>query len=135
MAEIHTLLNTDASNTSRFNGAGNVSTMDDAGRALEGMLSRFFKDIDGTNTTLGSNTAYTVSLNRTGITSNAEVRIAVVRFHVANSGAVTLQFNSLPALSLRKTGGGVLVTGDILTNDLKFIGYNPAFGTFQIMGQ
>lgn len=135
MAEIHTLNNTDANNTSRFNGANNVSQMDDAGRALEGMLARYTKDQDGTNTTAGSNTAYTIALNRTGITLHSEVRRITVRFHVANNGACTLAPNSLAAKPLRKSGNAALVTGDILANDIKDVCYNPAWDAYQILGQ
>lgn len=135
MAEIHDLLNTDTSNTTRFNGSNNVSTLDDAGRALEGILARWTKDIDGTNTTTGSNTAYVIATNRTGITQNSDVRRLTIRFHVANNGACTLQVNSLAALPLRKTGNTALVTGDILLNDIKDVIYNPAWNAYQILGQ
>ena len=135
MAEVNSLLNTDASNTTRFNGANNVSTLDDAGRALEGMLSRWIKDNDGSNTTAGTATAFVISLNRTGLAANAEVDRICVRFHLANSGAATLQCNSLAALPLRKAGNAALVTGDILANDVKDIVFNPANNTFQLLGQ
>lgn len=134
MAEIHTLNNTDNSNTTRFNGASNVSTIDDAGRALEGIIARNYHDNDGTNTTTGSNTAYVVATNRTGLTANSEVRTLLVRFHVANSGACTLQINSLTAKPLKKRGNADLVTGDILANDINLVVYNPAWDAFQVVG-
>ena len=134
MAEVHSLNNTDASNTTRFNGANNVSQLDNAGQALEGMLSRNFKDNDGTNTTAGSNTAYTIATNRTGLTANSEVGTLLVRFHTANNGACTLQVNALTAKPLRKRGNAALVTGDILTNDLNLVVYNPAWDAYQVIG-
>lgn len=134
MAEINSLQNTDASNTSRFNGANNVSTLDGAGQALEGMLARWTKDNDGTNTTTGSNTEYTIQLNRTGITTHSDVGRICCRFHTANDGACTITINSLAAKPLKKTGNTALVTGDILENDLKDLCYNPALDAFQILG-
>lgn len=134
MAEIHSLNNTDANNTARWNGANNVSQLDDAGRALEGMLARYLKDNDGTNTTTGSNTAYVIALNRTGVTQHSEVRRVACRFHVANSGACTLTPNALSAKPLRKTGNAALVTGDILADDIKDVVYNPAWDAYQILG-
>ena len=134
MAEMHNLNNTDANNTARFNGANNVSTLDDAGRALEGILARNYKDNNGSNVTTGSNTAYVVATNRTGLTANSEVGTLVVRFHVANNGACTLRVNSLTAKPLRKKGNAALVTGDILTNDICLIAYNSAWDAYQIVG-
>lgn len=134
MAEIDSLQNTDANNTSRFNGSNNVSTLDNAGQALEGMLARWFKDNDGSNTTTGSNTAYTIQLNRTGITEHAQVGRISCRFHVANDGACTFTPNALSPKPLRKTGNAALVTGDILENDLKDLCYNPAWDAYQVLG-
>lgn len=134
MAEVSSLNNTDANNTARFNGSNNVSTLDNAGQALEGMLSRFFKDNDGSNTTTGSDTAYVLAGNRTGATQNSEVGVFLVRFHVANNGACTLQFNSLTAIPLKKKGNADLVVGDILANDVCLVVYNPAWNAFQVIG-
>jgi hypothetical protein len=134
MAEIDSLQNTDGNNTSRFNGSNNVSTLDNAGQALEGMLGRNFKDNDGSNTTSGSNTAYTLQLNRTGITDHSQVGRICCRFHTGNNDACTITINSLTAKPLRKTGNAALVTGDIATNDIRDICYNPANDTYQVLG-
>jgi hypothetical protein len=134
MAEIDSLMNTDSSNTARFNGSFNVSQLDNAGQALEGMLARWTKDIDGSNTTTGSNTAYTIQLNRTGISEHAQVGHIRCRFHVANDGACTITVNALASKSLKKSGNAALVTGDILENDLKDLCYNPAWDAYQVMG-
>lgn len=133
MAEIHSLNNTDANNTARFNGANNVSQLDDAGRALEGMLARFFKDIFGANTTAGSNTAYTIALNRTAMTTHAEVGRFAARFHVANNGACTLVVNSLASKALRKAGNAALVTGDLPVNCIKDVFWNAANDCWEVV--
>lgn len=134
MAEIHQLNNTDANNTARFFGSNNVSTLDDAGRALEGMIARNYNDNNGSNVTTGSNTAYVLATNRTGLTAHSECGTFLVRFHVANNGACTLQVNSLAARPLRKKGNAALVTGDILVNDIVLVVYNPAWDAFQLVG-
>jgi hypothetical protein len=134
MAEINSLNSTDSNNTSRFNGSNNVSSLDNAGQALEGMLGRNFKDNDGSNTTTGSNTAYTLQLNRTGITDHADVGRICCRFHTANDGACTITVNSLASKSLKKSGNAELVTGDILENDLKDLCWNPAWAAWQVLG-
>lgn len=134
MAEIDSLQNTDGSNTSRFNGANNVSTLDNAGQALEGMLGRNFHDNDGSNTTTGSNTAYVIQLNRTGVTDHDEVGRICCRFHVANDGTCAITVNALSSKPLKKSGNANLVTGDILENDLKDLCYNPAWDAYQVLG-
>lgn len=134
MSEIDSLQNTDASNTTRWLGSKNVSEVDNAGQALEGMLGRWFHDQDGSNTTQGSNTAYTLQLNRAGVTGHDKVGRICCRFHTANSGACTIAINALAAKPLRKSGNAPLVTGDILTNDLKDLCYNPAFDAYQVLG-
>ena len=134
MAEIDSLNNTDANNVARFNGASNVSTVDNAGQALEGMLGRWHHDQDGSNTTQGSDTAYTIQLNRTGITDHTQVGRICCRFHVANNGACTITINALSAKPLKKSGNADLVTGDILINDLKDICWNAAWSAYQVLG-
>lgn len=134
MAEIHSLNITDGNNTARFNGANNVSSLDDAGKALEGIIARDFRDNDGTNTTAGTGAAYVLTLNRTGLTQNSEVRSVLVRAHLANTGACTIAINSLTAKPIRKRGNAELVIGDILQNDLVQLVYNPATDAYQLMG-
>ena len=97
-----------------------MSEIDNAGQALEGMLARWTKDTDGSNTTTGSNTAYVIQLNRSGITTrHSDIGRICCRFHTANNGACTIVVNSLAAKPLEKSGGAALITGDILTNDIK----------------
>ncbi len=98
------------------------------------MIARNYKDTNGSNTTTGSNTAYVIATNRTGLTANSETGTLVIRFHVANNGACTLQVNALAAKPLRKKGNTALATGDILTNDILMVVYNPAWDAWQLIG-
>lgn len=63
MAEIKDLSTTDASNTARFPENQAPSTVNNGARALEGMIARADRDNDGSLTTGGTSTAYTVTLN------------------------------------------------------------------------
>ena len=134
MAEITSLNIADANNTARFNGANNVSTLDDAGRLLEGIIARNYRDNDGTNTTTGTGAAYVITLNRTGLSLNADVRSVLVRAHLANTGACTIAINSLTAKPIKKRGNTDIIIGDILINDLVWLVYNPAWDAYQLMG-
>lgn len=135
MAEISDLNIADANNTARWPpGTMTTSQVDDAGRAVEGILARFYKDNNGSNTTAGTGAAYTLTLNRSGATTLAAIGIIVVRAHVANTGAATININSLGAKAIKKKGDAALVVGDILLNDIVFLVYNPARDNFQLMG-
>lgn len=135
MAEAHNLQIADANNTARWpSGTMTVSQIDDAGRALEGIIARNFRDTNGSNTTTGTGAAYTLTLNRSGVTAPADSGVMVVRFHVANTGACTLAVNGLTAKALRKRGDAALVVGDILANDICFVVYNPATDHYQVLG-
>lgn len=133
MAEIHDLQIADANNTGLYPGSMNVRQLDDSGRSLCGMVARKHRDNDGSNTTTGTGAAYALTLNQSGITAVANAGQICVRFHVANTGAATLAINALGAKAITKRGGAALVVGDILTNDLGIVIYNPARDQFQLM--
>lgn len=111
-----------------------VEQIDDAGRALEGILARAEKDRNGSNTTTGDGAAYALTLNQSGITAVANGGVLIVRAHVANTGAATININALGAKNIRKMGNAALVVGDILQNDIIMLVYNPARDNFQLMG-
>lgn len=135
MAEIHNLNIADANNTARWPyGTMTVEQIDDAGRALEGIIARAEKDRNGSNTTTGSGTAYALTLNQSGITSVSNGGVLIVRAHVANTDAATLNINALGAKAITKMGNAALVVGDILQNDILMLVYNPARDNFQLMG-
>lgn len=129
MAEIKDLQISDANNTALYPpGTMTIPQLDDSGRSLCGMIARKHKDNDGSNVTTGTGSAYTLVLNQQGVTVVADTGQICVRFHVANAGAAT--FNGK---ALTKRGGAALVVGDILTNDLGIVVYNPARDHFQLM--
>jgi hypothetical protein len=135
MAELGDLNIADANNQGRWPTAiMTINQVDDAGRALEGMIARDYRDIDGTNTTTGTGAAYTLTLNRSGITAAANTGKLIIRAHVANTGAATLAINGLSAIPITKRGGAALIIGDIQTNDILLLVYNPARNNFQIVG-
>lgn len=132
---MHNLQIADANNTTRWpSGTMTVKQVDDAGRALEGMLGRFYRDANGSNTTTGTGAAYALTLNKSGVTAVTDAGFMIVRFHVANTGACTLAINGLTAKAIRKRGDAALVVGDILTNDIGILVYNPATDHYQLIG-
>lgn len=81
-------------------------------------------------TAAGTDT-YTASMLAT-LTSYANGRFYLVLFTNANTGAATLNINSLGAKSITKNGTAALAAGDIQAGSVKILGYD---GTrFQLVG-
>lgn len=112
-----------------------VPQLDDAGRQVAGILARFYKDLNGSNTTTGTGAAYVLTLNRSGAATLAATGVLIVRANVANTGACTININSLGAKAITKVGDAALEVGDILQNDIIMLVYNPARDKFQLMGR
>lgn len=134
MAEIDDLLTNDINNIARWpEGSMTVNQLNDAGRALEGILARWYQDLRAQTITSGSGTAYAVASNRS-VTSYAEWAFALIRAHVANAGAATLAVSGLPAKPLRRHGGAQLVIGDIAANKVLLVAYNAAGDYIECIG-
>ena len=111
-AEVTDLNITDASNTDRFPEGMAPGDVNDAARALEGILARWEKDINGTLDSGGSSSAYTLTPNRT-VSAYSDGQLFVFEANHTNSGAATLNVSSLGAKDIRKNGSDALVAGDI----------------------
>ena len=133
MAEIADLNANAANNTARFGEGQLVSTINDGARELEAIIARWFKDTNGSISSSGSVSAYTILTNRT-IPAHASGVSFRWRAHVANSGACTLTVNALSSKPLRRSGGGALVTGDILVNQIVDSVYNSAGDYYECVG-
>ena len=112
MAEIQDLNVTDASNTGRWPENMAFSAVNDAGRADEGLLARWYKDLDSSVTASGSSNAYAITSNRT-ISSLVNNTIMTFGANHTNTGAATLNLNGLGAKSIKRFNGAALAAGDI----------------------
>lgn len=133
MAELADLSVTDANNTARFGEGQYIPTLNNGGRALEGMLARANRDRAGITATTGSGTAYSI-LTNAAYPSHAAGMWFMVRAHVANTGAATLTVNALAAKPLRRQGGAALVAGDIAINQIVIAIYNSAGDYYECVG-
>jgi hypothetical protein len=114
MAEIHDLSATDASNIARWPENMPFSGVNDAGRADEGMLARWYKDTDSSITASGSANAFAITSNRTiAALFNNLVMCFTANFSI--TGATTLNLNGLGAKSLKRFNGDALAQGDIIS--------------------
>lgn len=117
MAEINDLSTTDANNNGAAANAGfpegmPPSDVNDAARALEGMLARWHKDTNGSLVATGSSNAYAVAANRT-ISAYYDGLHIVFEANHQNSGAATLNVDGVGAKTIKKNHDQDLASGDI----------------------
>ena len=131
MAEIHDLEIVDASNTARFPENMRVNAVNNQARALEGMLARGLKDvIDGSVTTAGTPTAYTVASNRT-LSAYYDGMTITVQWNATCGATPTVNVDSIGAKNLYFPGGAQVTTGDLLIGARSMIQYDGT--NFQVL--
>ena len=136
MAEIKDLNATDASNTFSAANAGFPESMppsdvNNAARALEGMLARYYADNNGSISTSGSSSTYVLAASRT-VASYAAGDTYLVKFnHASVGGGSTINVDGLGAKSILKNQGTALAAGDIPANAIGLISYDGT--NFQLL--
>ena len=135
MAEIKDLSATDASNTGSAANAGFPENMppsdvNNASRALLGMIARFYADNNGSISTSGSSNAYVLAASRV-VAAYAAGDTYLVKFNHANTGAATINVDSLGAKAIKKNQGSALASGDIPANAIGLISYDGT--NFQLL--
>ena len=109
MAEINDLSVTDASNTGRWPENMPFGDVNDAGRADEGLLARWYKDTDSSITASGSSNAFTITSNRTIAAYFNNLVMAFTANH-SITGATTLNMNGIGAKSVKRFNGEALAS-------------------------
>ena len=135
MAELKDLNVTDASNTGTAANAGfpenmKPSDVNNAARALEGMLARFYADNNGSISTTGSSNTYVLAASRV-VAAYAAGDTYLVKFNHANTGASTIAIDGLSAKSIVKNQATALAANDILANMIGLISYDGT--NFQLL--
>lgn len=90
------------------------SGVNNAGRADEGILARWFRDINGSLTASGESNAFAVSSNRT-IAALANNTLLTFTANHAITGPATLNLNGLGDKPIRRFNGQPLAQGDIVS--------------------
>ena len=113
MAEVGDLLPVDDNNTARWPEGQAPSTVNDAGRADEGIISRWHRDTNGSLTSTGTGTAYqlTTNQNLTAYYDGLEITFTA---HVDCGNSPTLQLDALGAANIVTPDQSQLVSGDIV---------------------
>lgn len=128
MAEIKDLSTTDASNNGTAANAGFPENMpaanvNNAARALEGMIARWYADGNGTLTTGGASNAYTLTPNRT-ISAYTDGDVFLFEANHTNDGAATLNVSALGAKSILLNDGAALIGNEILSGGRYLVTYD-----------
>ena len=119
MAELNDLSVTDASNTARFPEGQARSSVNNAARALEGILARWHKDNNGSLATGGTSTAITVTLNQSSIAAWYDGLTFAARITTTCGATPTINptgSGALGAKSLYWAGSGVQLAANDLTS-------------------
>lgn len=113
-AEIGDFDSVDANNTLRWPEGMPFAQVNDSARADEGILARFWKDVNGSLTTTGSANAYAVAANQTLTAYYAGLWIRA-KANFTNTGAATMNFDTLGAKAVKKEGNVDVEAGDIVS--------------------
>ena len=137
MAEIQDLNTTDASNTGSAANAGwpeNMppSDVNDAARALSGMIARWYADTNGSIASTGSSSAYILAASRT-ISAYAQGQVFLFEANHASTGATTINIDSVGVKSIVKNNDVALVANDIEAGQLVMIAYEATADNFQML--
>lgn len=132
MADIGDLNITDASNTARFPENMAPSAVNDGARALEGIIARWYADTNGSLVSTGSANAYVLAANQT-ISAYAQGQIFAFEANFGNTGAATLNVDSVGAKNILKHNDVALASGDIESGQIVVVAYEGAADAFQLI--
>lgn len=133
-AEINDLNTTDASNTARFPENMAPSAVNDAARALEGLIARGLRDtVDGYVLTSGTSSALTVAASRT-LTAYYNGLTQSVEWHTTPNASATINIDSVGAKALVWPNASAVGASELISGARALIQYNSAgSGTFQVL--
>lgn len=140
MAEIHDFSVTDASNTARWPEGMAPSAVNNAGRADEGLIARYYFDNDSSVVATLSGSVIQMTLNRvsltqTGTTSNyiANLLLMFTMGSVTSTGNNSININSIGPISLRDNKGVSLSSSVLLANMRVLIVKDNANNYFRLL--
>jgi hypothetical protein len=122
-AEVNDLETSDANNTARFPENMAPSAVNDGARALEGILARWYKDVNGALVAGGTGTAYTLAANQT-ISAYYDGLFLVFEPGTTNTGSTTLNVDSVGAKTIYKHYGQTLDAGDLRAGGKYIVTFN-----------
>lgn len=125
MADIQSWSPTDASNVDLFPENMAFSAVNDGGRAVQGVIARWFADTNGALAAGGSANAFTLTSSRTIAALFDGLRMSFRANHTI-TGAATLNLNTLGAKDIKRFNGSALAAGDIVSGQPVDVIYSAA---------
>lgn len=106
-------------------------TVNDVMREIMAAVARQYQDSDGSIITAGSSNAYTLTTNNVHA-ALADMGLTVFRADRSNTGAATLNVDSLGAKSI-ESGGTALGSGELVQDSLYVACYNATNDTYDLL--
>lgn len=108
--------------------------VNNAMREKMAQVADFFKDKTGTITSTNVSNAYSITTND-GVSAYAAGQLYAFIANAANTGAATLNVNTIGAKSIVKNHDLALESGDIEANQICVVAYGATDDTFQLLSQ
>src|SRR5262245_43467826 len=122
MAEIFNLDPIDVNNIGRFPENMQFRNVNDGGRALEGLLARWFKDTNCSLAASGTSNNYAVTASRVLSAYSDSLIVGFTPNHT-NTGAATLNVSGLGAKTIVRPNGDTALAGDIVNGSKVLVIY------------
>lgn len=138
--EITDLSTTDANNTGTAANAGfpegmAPSDVNNASRALEGMIARWYEDWRGAIVATGTGNAIQITALRDLNSVYEDGLLMAFEATASNTGAATLAIDGLTAITIKKNHDQDLISGDIESGQKVIVVYNADEDAFQMLTQ
>lgn len=138
MSDLHTWDTTAANNNSSppdgFPENMAYSAVNNAAREVMAAAAKMWGDIAGGISTAGSSNAYTLTPTQT-FAAYGEGMLFLVEANHTNTGAATLNVNSLGAKDIKDGQGNAVVSGEIVSGARYFLAYDNGAGHFRLVAQ
>ena len=139
MAELHDLSVTDANNIGRFPESQAPSTLNNGARALEGIIARYTKDMDGSLEATVSGSVIQITTNRVSITSSTSssnyidnIALFFQMGGTASPGPCSVNLNGIGAKPLLDSTSQSLGASVLPSGALVGIHYDRTLGAFRV---
>lgn len=108
------------------------SSVNDTMREMMSAVARWLNDTNGTLTSTGSSNTYALTTNRS-LSAYADGDTFLFEANHTNTGAATLNCDTVGAIDIEKKGGDALVAGDIVSGGRYIVVYDSTATTFHLL--
>jgi hypothetical protein len=109
------------------------STVNNSVRETLARVKRWYEDINGTKSTTGSSNAYVLAAART-VTAYAQGDAYLFRANHTNTGAATLNVDSVGAVAIVNNTQSALAASQIQSGGMYLVAYDATNSKFQLVG-